>query len=87
MNEPISLQITKRKKQLKEIITKVATKLHHTPAICKKSYLDKGIWEMFTDEPDKFKTQFMNNKPVKDLLVKYFEKKCNRVKRKQNKKN
>ena len=87
MGEPISLQKTKRKKQLKAIIEKVAKKLHHTVAICKKSYLDKGIWEMFTDKPDNFKKIFMNNKDPKDVLIKYFEKKCNRVKRKHNKKN
>ena len=86
MSEPISLQKNKRKKQLKDIIEKVAHKLHHTVAICKKSYLDDGIWGMFVEKPDNFKKLFMNNKDSKDTLVKYFEKKCNIVKKRNNKK-
>ena len=86
MSEPITLQKNKRKKQLKDIIEKVAHKLHHTVAICKKSYLDDGIWGMFVEKPDNFKKLFMNNKDSKDTLVKYFEKKCNIVKKRNNKK-
>ena len=85
MNEPMAQKVAPRKKQLKAIIEKVAKKLHHTVAICKKSYLDDGLWGMFVDKPEMFQKTFLTNKPTKDVLIKYFEKKCNRVKKRNNK--
>lgn len=76
MTEIVSDKITVRKKQLKKIIEEVAKKLHHTVAICKKSYLDDGIWGMFVEKPDKFNNMFINSKPVNKVLVDYFKKKC-----------
>lgn len=84
MKEPIAQKVAPRKKQLKAIIEKVATKLHHTVAICKKSYLDNGIWEMFVEKPELFLKTFKTNKPPKDVLIKYFEKKCNKVRKRNN---
>lgn len=46
---------TARKAELKDIIEKVAVQLHHTPAICKKSYIDNGILDMYVDKPGDFK--------------------------------
>ena len=55
----------------------VAEKLHHSVAICKKSYLDSSLFEMFVDKPDKFTKMFLNKKHFCDkVLIKYFEKKC-----------
>ncbi len=77
MKEPLSDKVTARKKQMKEIVEQVAAKLHHTVAICKKSYLDTNLFEMFVDKPDKFTKMFLNTKGSTDkLLIKYFEKKC-----------
>lgn len=77
LNEPIADKITHRKKQLKHIVEQVAEKLHHSVAICKKSYLDSSLFEMFVDKPDKFTKMFLNKKHLCDkVLIKYFEKKC-----------
>lgn len=45
-------KITKRKKLLSTTIkTKVAPKLNHTPAICKKSYMMSELMQLFVDDP------------------------------------
>lgn len=46
---------TARKKDLKDIIEKVAVQLHHTPAICKKSYIDNDLLDMYVEQPEDFK--------------------------------
>jgi DNA topoisomerase-1 len=49
-----SLSETARKKLLRECVVATAVKLHHTPAICKKSYISKDLWDLFSDTPEKF---------------------------------
>ena len=83
MTEPLDDKITKRKKQLKAVVEQVATKLHHSPAICKKSYLDTDLFEMMVDKPDKFTKMFLASKGSSDkVLIKYFEKKCKIINKK-----
>lgn len=77
LKEPLNNKITIRKKQLKEVVEQVATKLHHSPAICKKSYLDTDLFEMLVEKPDKFTKMFLKKKGSSDkLLIDYFQKKC-----------
>ena len=45
-----------RKKKIKCAIERVATNLHHTPAICKKSYLLEDLIKIMTDNPDDWHT-------------------------------
>ena len=87
MKEPLSDKITTRKKQMKAVVEQVATKLHHSVAICKKSYLDTNLFEMFVDKPDKFTKMFLASKGNSDkILIKYFEKKCKILNISNNKK-
>lgn len=77
LDEPLDDKITIRKKQLKEVVEQVAHKLHHSAAICKKSYLDTDLFEMFVDKPAKFTKMFLKkNLPSHKLLIEYFQKKC-----------
>ena len=39
----------------------MADKLHHTPAICKKDYINSKLIEFYKKSPDKFLTLFNNN--------------------------
>ena len=39
---------------MKECIKNVAFKLHHTPSICKKNYLDPKLIEFYNNYPDEF---------------------------------
>ena len=91
MNEPLSDKVTTRKKQMKSVVEQVAKKLHHTVAICKKSYLDTDLFEMFVDKPEKFTKMFLASKDDSNkALIKYFEKKCkilNNKNKKENNKN
>ena len=53
-----------RKKQLNKIIEEiVSVKLHHTKAICKKSYLLKEIMDMFIEHPLKLKKKLKIEEP------------------------
>jgi DNA topoisomerase I len=47
----LSDNMVERKKQIKSTIEKVAFDLHHTPGICKKSYLLDDMLEMLTSKP------------------------------------
>ena len=77
LEEPLAEKITHRKKQLKSVIEKVANKLHHSIAICKKSYLDNELIEMFVNKPDRYTKLFLNKKHSSEkVLIKYLEKKC-----------
>lgn len=53
--EGMGKSVTGRKKDLKEVIERVSVRLHHTPAICKKSYIDNDVLDMYVDKPDAFK--------------------------------
>ena len=46
------------KKHLAESIKKVAHKMHHTPSICKKNYINKELMELYKDNNDRFRYYF-----------------------------
>ena len=79
MDEEVSDKITKRKKQLKALVEKVAHKLHHTVAVCKKSYLDTEIFETFVENPERFARTFINKKTIDQALLDFFERKCKKL--------
>jgi DNA topoisomerase-1 len=54
--------ITARKKLSNEVVKDVATHLHHTPAICKKSYLNRDIVDSYINYPQVFNKYFISNK-------------------------
>jgi len=54
--------ITARKKLSNEVVKDVATHLHHTPAICKKSYLNRDIVDSYINSPQVFNKYFISNK-------------------------
>ena len=49
---------TNLKKHLSDSIKKVAHKMHHTPSICKKNYINKELMDMYIDHNDKFRYYF-----------------------------
>ena len=46
------------KKHVSESIKKVAFKMHHTPSICKKNYINKDLLDMYLDSNDRFRYYF-----------------------------
>ncbi len=71
---------TARKKELGEVIDKVAVRLHHTPAICKKSYIDNDILDMYMEKPEEFKALVKGcdgrGECVNKVFVDFLRKKC-----------
>ncbi len=51
---------TNHKKHLSESIKRVATKMHHTPTICKKNYINKELMDIFVNHNDKFRYYFQS---------------------------
>lgn len=56
---------------LKLSIEQVANKLHHTPAICKKNYLDPKLIEFYEKDKNKFIKYFKGD--VNNLYTKFLE--------------
>ena len=46
------------KKHLTESIKKVASKMHHTPGICKKNYINNELIDMYKNNNEQFKRYF-----------------------------
>ena len=46
------------KKYLTESIKKIAIKMHHTPSICKKNYINKELLDLYINSSDKFRYYF-----------------------------
>lgn len=68
-------QLKIRKKTIKEALLKTATSLHHTPTICKSSYIYKTIIEKLQNDEEIFdKIKKNNNLSEKNILHKFLKK-------------
>ena len=68
---------TTRKRFINEALKTVAVELHHTPAICKKSYIDSSIYDLYIESPIKYKRIFMQDKlTAADMFRDYLSEKC-----------
>lgn len=47
--------VTKRRRLSNQVVKKVASELHHTPAICKKNYLMTELTDLYVDKPGRWK--------------------------------
>jgi DNA topoisomerase-1 len=52
---PLPKDISEANKNMREIIKKTASKMHHTGSVSKKSYMNNKIIDMYIETPDKFK--------------------------------
>ena len=59
------------KDSLKDSILMVSTKLHHTPSICKKNYLEPNLIAFYNDDPIEFKKYF--NKDINTKFTKFLK--------------
>ena len=46
------------KKHLTQSIKRVAARMHHTPSICKKNYINKELIDLYLDSNDRFRYYF-----------------------------
>lgn len=59
--DPTKLTISGRKKLMKSMIEDISCKINNTPAICKKSYLNPKLIQLFIEQPRKYKTEINDN--------------------------
>lgn len=65
-------ELLKNNSNIKECIENVAYKLHHTPSICKKNYLDPKLINLYIKNKKKF-MDFFKNKDVNISYTKFLE--------------
>ena len=65
-------ELLKKNSNIKECIENVAYKLHHTPSICKKNYLDPKLINLYIKNKNKF-IDFFKNKDVNISYTKFLE--------------
>jgi DNA topoisomerase-1 len=58
----------KKKKQISEVLQKVAHKLHNTASVCRSNYIDPYLIELFTNDSKRFNATF-NNKTTKEEIT------------------
>src|SRR5690606_15487317 len=59
-DNPSQLKVTKRKKNIVEALKHTSQWVNNTAAICKKSYVENGIIDMYINHPITFKKKFLN---------------------------
>lgn len=77
-------------KLIKEIIKTIALRLHNTPTVSKKSYLDNNLVQIYLENPKSFwmKIKTSNNKnDLTVLLCEFLQKNCNKSKKTKKIKN
>ena len=63
------------KKHASESIKKVAHKMHHTPSICKKNYINKDLLDMYLDSNDRFRYYFKSTDKagISEYFIKFLK--------------
>lgn len=75
--DPNKLTRSQRKKLVVGVVKDVAERVHNTPAICKKEYIDSEIIDMYLDHPVKYRKMFVTPELNSRLLfIKYLETIC-----------
>ena len=69
----------KKKKQISEVLRKVADKLHNTPSVCRSNYIDPYIIELFTNDSKRFNATFKNKTTKEEITDGYLELLRNKV--------
>ncbi len=59
--DPTKMTERDRKKLVKKMIETISCQINNTPAICKKSYLNPKLIQLFIEQPRKYKTEINDN--------------------------
>lgn len=72
---------------IKEIMVAISEKLHNTPAVCRKSYLDNNLIKIYTNDRNKFWSEIDNfhSGNFQLLLVKFLKGNCPTIKKTKKK--
>lgn len=76
-NNPKKLDKSIRNKVVISAVKNISEKIHNTPKVLKRSYLDTSLIEMYINEPAKFsKLFFENNNTIRTNFENYILKQC-----------
>lgn len=78
-----------REKIIREVVKVIADKLHNTPTISKKSYIDNNIVQIYFEDPKKFwkKVKSSRTKDLTNLLVEFLGHHCKKTLKKSKSNN
>jgi DNA topoisomerase IB len=68
------MSLYKRKLLSNKSVLAVSHKLHHTPSVCKKNYIDKYLIDLYINNKNEFYSSFKisNNIRNKNLIIEQF---------------
>lgn len=76
-DDPTSLSITARKKNINEAADKVAFTIHNTRAVSKSQYCDPEIIDMYIDHPVRYRKMFITpGTPARNMFINFLKMKC-----------
>jgi DNA topoisomerase-1 len=67
--KPTKMNITQRKKQVKEVMDELSCSINNTSTICKKSYLNAELLNLFIDSPQKYENDINKHKDVTSVML------------------
>jgi DNA topoisomerase I len=69
--DPTKLTLTQRKKNIVEAMTVISQMVNNTPAICRKSYANANLIEMYIENPMTFRKKFFLKQTSRQLFIDY----------------
>lgn len=72
--DPVGMTKAQRKKKVTELIKEISCAINNTPTICKKSYLNPSLINLYIEQPKKYhKTIIDNDNPSRINFIKFLE--------------
>lgn len=75
--DPVPLSKAQRKKEVVKVVREIAERIHNTPAIAKKSYIDIDLIDLYIEKPRSYRSQFITNQAdPRVVFMNWLKKKC-----------
>ena len=75
-DDPTKLTISARKKIVIESLKEISCQINNSPGICKKEYLHIDLWNLYINEPKKYKKYFNSCNSSKTCFLNYLKDIC-----------
>jgi DNA topoisomerase-1 len=66
--------LSHRKKRIIEVLKEVSCVINNTPGICKKSYINPDLIDLYINHPKKYESAMINNSSSRINFIKFLEK-------------
>ena len=70
---PENFSVSARKKNITAAIKHISDCVNNTPAICKKSYANAPLMDLYTDQPKLYKKLFFNDMSARANFIAFLE--------------